>query len=811
MLIKVPLSWLREYVDVSVPPDELARLLHMSGTEVDRVERSGGGWENVWVGRVAGLERHPNADRLTLATVEYGGGRRRTVVTGATNLDPGAIVAYGEVGARIYDGHTGKPVTLVPRKVRGVPSEGMVLSERELGIGEDHEGILRLDPALPVGAALADVLGETVLALELQPNRPDCLGVVGIAREVAALTRRQLREPERAELDFGALDPDRLEVRIDDPEGCPRFAAALLEDVRVGPSPRWMQERLASAGMRPIYNVVDITNYVMLEFGQPLHAYDAERVRGRTLVARRAAPEERLRTLDGVERGLPARTLVVADRERALGVAGILGGEDSEIRPETTAVALECASFEPRGIARTATALGLHGSSGSAAARRFAWELSPALVPIALARAVELLVRHAGARCAGAVDRNPRPRAITPVRLRGVDIARVLGTPVADDAAVDALRRLEFDVEVRDGELTATPPAIRTDIAIPEDVIEEVARIVGYEHIPTRIPDGPLPLHQAHPVEEFRERARDALVGFGLQETVSYALIDPAWLSRLAPDGCAIAPAPLVVTNPTSVTQSAVRPTLRASVLDTLRRNHHQRASLGVFEIAPTYMPRVRDLPEERWTIAIGLAGDAEPAREGETRLVARRPWDIWDVGGLVRGLCEALSVEPPAGSIAPGALGLHPGRAETWMHEGRTAVAYGQLDPRVTEWWDLPAATFIAELDLRSLFALVRKPAAAPPSRYPAASRDLAIAIDDAVPYGEVERAIRDAAKSGLESVALIDLYRGPQVGAGRKSVAVRLTFRSESATLAEDDIERSLRRIEGRLRHTLGATVRS
>ncbi|MDP9266354.1 MAG: phenylalanine--tRNA ligase subunit beta [Chloroflexota bacterium] len=811
MLIKVPMSWLRDYVDVDGPADEIAQLLHMSGTEVDHVERTGGGWDKVWVGRIAALTKHPGADRLTLATVEYGPGRRGTVVTGATNLEVGALVAYGEVGARIHDGHTGEPVTLAPRKVRGVPSEGMVLSERELGIGEDHEGILLLDAAAAVGEPLADALGEAILALELQPNRPDCLGIVGIAREVAALTRQALREPEGAELHFGALAPDRLDVRIDDPDACPRFAAALLEGVEVGPSPRWMQERLASAGMRPIYNVVDITNYVMLELGQPLHAYDAERVRGRTLIARRAAPDERLRTLDGVGRELPARTLVIADAERALGVAGILGGEDSEIRPDTTTVALECASFEPRGIGRTATALGLHGSSGSAAARRFAWELSPALVPIALARAVDLLVQHAGARCAGAVDRYPRPREVAAVRLRGADIGRVLGATIADSDAVDALRRLEFDVALHDGGMTVTPPAVRTDIAIPEDVIEEVARIVGYEHIPTRIPDGPLPLHEAHPFEAFRERARDALVAFGLQETVSYALIDPAWLSRLEAEGCAIAPEPLVVTNPTSVTQSAARPTLRASLLDTLRRNHRQRPSLAIFEIAPAYLPRPHDLPEERWTIAIGLAGDASPPREGETWLIARRAWDIWDLKGVMSGLSDALRLGPFTEPARRGAPGLHPGRSETWTRDGRPAAVYGQLDPRVAEAWDLPASTFVAELDLRSLFALVRQPVVAPPSRYPAASRDLAIVVEETVPYGDVERAIRDAAKSGLESVALVDLYRGLQVGAGRKSVAVRLTFRSESGTLTEQDIERSLRRIEGRLTHTLGATVRS
>ncbi|MFN2519685.1 MAG: hypothetical protein ABR525_01420 [Candidatus Limnocylindria bacterium] len=281
--------------------------------------------------------------------------------------------------------------------------------------------------------------------------------------------------------------------------------------------------------------------------------------------------------------------------------------------------------------------------------------------------------------------------------------------------------------------------------------------------------------------------------------------------SRASRPTAPIAPSPLLVTNPTSVSQSAARPTLRASLLDTLRRNHRQRASLGVFEIAPVYLPRAGDLPEERWTIAVGLAGDAEPAREGETWLVARRAWDVRDLEGLVSGLCDALGVARPHDGVAAGAPGMHPGRSETWTHDGRIAIAWGQLDPRVAAAWDLPPAAFVAELDLRSLFALARRTTVTVPSRYPAATRDLAIALDEAVPFGDVERAIRDAAKSGLESVALVDIYRGPQVGEGRKSVAVRLTFRSDTGTLAEDDIERSLRRIEGRLGHTLAATVRS
>jgi len=434
VLIRVPLSWLREYVDVPIPVDDLAHRLHMAGTEAKGIERKA--WDNIWVGRVAELAKHPDAERLWLATVEYGDGRRKRVVTGATNLKAGAIVAFGDVGAEYIDGHTGERAVMKPKDMRGIRSEGMVMSEKELGVGEDHDGILLLDDMLPVGAALSEVLAETVLMLELQPNRPDCLGIVGIAREVAALLSSTLREPAGEPL--GKDTPKGIDVRIEDAVACPRFAAARLDNIKIGPSPEWMQKRLIAAGMRPLSNVVDITNYVMLELGQPLHAYDLREVKGGTLVARQARAGEQLKTLDGVDRALPQGTLVIADEERGLGIAGIMGGEDSEIRADTTTVALECASFDPRSIGPTSTKLGLRGSSGSAAARRFSWQLSPDLVPLALARAIQLLREHAGASYAGTIDRYPHARPAVEVRIPFAKFARHLGMEVTREEATGA-------------------------------------------------------------------------------------------------------------------------------------------------------------------------------------------------------------------------------------------------------------------------------------------------------------------------------------------------------------------------------------
>ena len=806
MLIKVPVSWLREYVDITVPIDELALKVHMSSTEVKGLERPWWG-DKVRVGRIAKLAKHPNADKLQLATVEYGEGRRKTVVTGATNLTEGAIVPFAEEGAEIIDGHTGERTVLRSRPMRGVPSEGMVLSAKELGLGEDHDGIRILDPKLPVGALLREVVGETILALDVQPNRPDCLGVVGIAREVAALLATGLREPPLERL--GDKSPKGLDVRIEDEQACPRFAAALLSGVRIGDSPAWMQVRLIAAGMRPIDNVVDITNYVMLEVGQPLHAYDHRKLRGGVLVARQARRGESLRTLDGVDRLLPEGTLVIADAERALGIAGIIGGEDSEIRSDTTTVALEAASFDPRGIGRTATKLDMRGSSGSAAARRFSWELSPDLVPIALTRACQLLREHAGAKVEGVVDRYPNPRRRVNVRMRFSDVPRVMGIDIDPAETLDILRRLQFTAAADGDTLVATPPAVRTDIAIAEDIVEEVGRIAGYDRLPVRMPDGPLPLAERHPLEEFRERARDGLVGFGLQEIVSYSLIDPAWLKQLTADGSRVAPEPLRVVNPTTISQSVARPTLRPGLLDTARRNLRNRASVAIFEIAPVYLPRRADLPEERWTIGIVLAGNAQPVKDGETWLTAERRFDVRDLQGIVLGLAELLDAHT-SGERRADAPGLHPARSIAFTHGDRTYLVAGQLDPRVAQMWELPTETFIAEIDLATWEESSRPPRVAAPPRFPAALRDLALVVDDATLYGDVEAAIRAAAGKDLESIALLDLYRGQQTGPGKKSFAVRLVFRSAGGTLGEGDVDRLVKRVTGRLQHAVGATIR-
>ena len=407
------------------------------------------------------------------------------------------------------------------------------------------------------------------------------------------------------------------------------------------------------------------------------------------------------------------------------------------------------------------------------------------------------------------MDRYPKRRGVVNVRMRFSDIPRVLGIEIGPEETLDILRRLQF-VAAADGDtLVATPPAVRTDIAIAEDIVEEVGRIAGYDRLPVRVPDGPLPLHERHPLQEFRERARDGLAGFGLQEVLSYSLIDPAWLGMLTADGSCIAPEPLRVINPMTVAQSAARPTLRASLLDTARRNLRNRAGVAIFEIAPLYLPQRGDLPDERWTIGILLAGNAEPVRDGETWLTPERPWDVRDLQGYVLALADLLDVQTAGDQVD--APGLHPGRSLAFAHDGRRHLVAGQLDPRVAAKWELPAETFIAEIDLSSWLDAARPPRVIAPPRFPAALRDLAIVVDEATPYRDVEREIRAAGGTDLGSIALVDLYRGPQIGAGKKSFAVRLVLRRATATLGEEDVDRLVKRVAGRLQQALGATIRS
>jgi phenylalanyl-tRNA synthetase beta chain len=801
--MRVPLSWLRELVEVELPVAELAHRLTMSGTEVEAIETIGAEWERVYVGAVLDLQRHPRAESLWLAEVESGHGRV-TVVTGAPNLFVGARVPVVLPGGRLPGG-----VTVERRTFRGVVSEGMVCAGDELGISPDHAGIYLLEPDAPVGTPLAEYLGDTVLDLNVTPNRPDNLSVLGIAREVAALTGARLRKPPKVWPTGPRPAGEYVSVEIADPDLCPRYVAAVVAGVTIGPSPGWMQRRLYYAGMRPIANVVDVTNYVMLELGQPLHAFDADRLRG-GIVVRRASPGERLTTLDGVERTLEADQLVIADRAGAVAVAGVIGGADSEVHAGTRTVVIEAANFKPQSVRRTARALGLK----TEAARRFERGVDPTLPEWGACRAVELIVATAGGQsAAGLVDAYPAPERPRVIELTEEAVAGLLGKRFPANEMARILEALEFGVARADGRLLVTVPSFRRDVEHRADLAEEVARIVGYDSIPYTRPAGRLPEPIPNVVRARADLAKETLVACGLQEVITFSLVDPTTPSRLN-SRAAVAPAgpdeQLRVVNPIAPELSALRTTLLASLLDVVRANLRYRDRVAVFELARVYLPPLDPLPTEAHRLAIALTG---PRHEVGWNQPAE-PVDFFDLKGIVEALLAALRV---AARFAPtDHPTYHPGRAaEVQARAGDRTVSLGvlgQIHPLVAERFDLAGReVYAAELDFETLARL--SPAAlqagAPP-RYPGVTMDVAVVLDEAVPHERVEAVIRSAGAPLLSEVRLFDVYRGTPIPPGKKSLAYSLTFRSPERTLTDAEAAAAHARVEEALRAELGAQIR-
>jgi len=804
--MRVPLGWLAEYVELAFPLTELVHLLTMSGTEVGGVERWGETWEGIMVGRVESLHPHPFAPQLVVATVGYGGSVA-TVVAGAPGLQVGDKVAYARPGARVLDPQSGRPRVVELASVKGVDSFGMLCSERELGLSEAHEAVLVLPPDVEVGRPLADVLGDTVLDLEVTPNRPDCLGVLGVAREVAALTKRPLRAPDLSYREEGGDASALAQVEIQAPDLCARYTAAIVQDPRVGSSPLWMRVRLAAAGVRPINSIVDITNYVMLEYGQPLHAFDYERLRGRRIAVRRARPGETLRTLDGIDRSLSPEMLVIADAERPVALAGIMGGAESEVTSKTRIVLLESAHFNPASIRRTCRLLRLR----TEASIRFDKGLSPAVTLAALRRATSLLVDLCGgAACRGVLDVYPAAQPPAEVRLTTGDIRRILGVELTVDQIREVLERLEFACREEQGVLIVRTPDHRTDIRLPADLAEEVARVLGYDTIPTTTMAGPLPLHPLQPMVSLGERVRDLLVGCGLQEVITYSLVGRRLLdrtSRRAPGG---SPPALRLTNPLTPDQEFLRTSLLPSLLDCAAGNLRRgEPSLRLFEIGRVYLPRAGELPEEREVVALALAG-ARWARHWDG---APPRLDLYDLKGVIEELFDRLGFREIRFVAGTDLDLLHPGRAAIIEWKGKRIGVMGELHPAVARNIEVRLPVFLAELDLQHVLAAIREDhltVAAPP-RFPSVRRDLAVVVDESVAVGSLLEVIRQAGAPLLVSVELFDLFRGSGVPAGHKSCAFSLTFRAPERTLTDEEVAEVEARIIDQLGRQTGARVRA
>jgi phenylalanyl-tRNA synthetase beta chain len=815
--VRVVYSWLRELCDPGIPVEEAAGLLVRLGFEVAEIHRPWDGVRGVIAAAVLDVRDHPRSDRLVLATLDTGTGRAN-VVAGVRNFRPGDVVPYAPPGSTVAV----LPEPLGVRTLRGEPSEGMVCSPMELAVSADHGGIMVLPPEVRPGTdvmAWLGLAGDAVLELELEPNRPDMLSVLGAARELSAATGAPLGIP-RPEVPEGperAADAASLEVL--DLERCPRYLARLVTGVTVGPSPLPVQARLHAAGMRPLSNVVDATNYAMLELGQPLHPFDLDLLAGKGIVVRRAEEGERLVTLDGATRELGADDLVIADRERAVAVAGVMGSAATEVSASTRHVLVESAHFAPTGVLRTARRLGLR----TEAAVRFERGTDPEGVALAADRSAELMLRWAGGVApAGALEAGGPPPRRT-VHVRPSRAVHVLGYPVQPADVRRALTALFLaerpDLEEEGGRLAFEIPGHRPDLEREIDLIEEVARLQGYERIPSLLP-GVRQVGGLNRLQVLRRRVQDALVGAGLFEARSSSFIGPGDLAIYddeRADG-------VRVRNPLSEDAPFFRTALLPGLLAAAARGvRHGAASVELFELGVVALPAGPadpgsapppgpaapadpGRPREEEHVAAILAGTA-----GGTWLEPARRFDVHDAKGTLEVLLESLGIEGLSPGEAPGPP-WHPVRSATVLLDGREAGAFGELAPSLARRWDLPERTAGFELRLAAL--VEASPEVVPYSpvpRYPPVRRDLAFVLDREVPAGEVEAALRGAAGDLLDSCRLFDLFEGPPVPPGRRSLAFALEFRAPERTLSDEEVDAVVASIVDALGARFGAELRT
>lgn len=841
----VPLSWLKEYVDIDLPLEDLARVLTMAGLEVDSVRLvglpgphseqhefkfTGLSWdpEKIVVAQVDEVMPHPNADRLVLCRLKDGQ-QDHIVLTGAPNLYPykgqGPLaqplkVAYAKEGAVLYDGHQpGQVLTTLKRaKIRGVESYSMICSEKELGISEEHEGVMILDADAPTGAPLADYLGDAVYEISILPNMIRNACVVGVAREVAAVTGKALHLPQRRLPTDGPSIEGKAAIKITNAELNPRFVLGLVREVSAQPSPYKVQMRLRLAGMRPINSIVDATNYVMLELGQPLHAFDYDLLLKRaggqapTIITRTAAQGEMLTTLDGAERRLDPFTVVVADTAGSLSIAGVMGGQESEVTPESRSILLEGASWNFINIRRTVAAQKLN----SEAAYRFARGVHPALAQQGVQLCLERIAAWSGGQiAAGLVDAYPLPAVDPEVRLTSAEVKHLLGIDLSVEEMARLLRPLEFDCRVEGDTLIAKTPPIRMDIGEgltgKADLVEEIARMYGYNNIPaTRLGDELPPAHP-QPTFQAEESLRDVLASLGLQEIVTHRQTSPEREARALPLNLPADEIPYVrLANPIASDRVVMRRSLLPALLETLERNIRLADRLAFFEIGPVFLPQPGELlPAEPRHLSLALSGKR---LAGNWDRPVTHTFDFFDLKGLIEQALDGLHITDIS-YIPADHPSFHPGKCAQLVVEGRAIGVFGELHPLIKEHYDLGAAPVLAaELDLEKLLPAVESSYKVHPvPAFPPVLEDIAVIVDEAMTNGQVVDTIRLAGGKLLTAVRLFDIYRGEQIGAGKKSLAYSLTYQAPDRTLTDTEAAQVRQRIIRRLEQDLGAKLRS
>lgn len=781
----VPIQWLKDYVNINEDVDSFADKIIMSGSNVETVEKIGSDFEKVVVGKVVRMESHPNADRLRVCHVDVGEDETLQIVCGAPNVHEGAIVPVALHGAKLPGG-----VKIKKGKLRDVVSNGMICSAEELGWSDkvvpinSKDGIWLLGDESLVSKDFKEALDteDFVIDFEITPNRPDCLSMLGMAKEAAATLETDMTMPD-TDLKCEAEDSadSRISVEVVDGEACPRYMARLIEDVKIEQSPWWLQKRLMAAGMRPINNIVDITNFVMLEVGQPLHAFDIRTVSGEKIVVRHAEEGESFTTLDGKERKMNASTLMICDAEKPLGIAGIMGGLNSEIEDDTKEVLLESANFEMDGIRKSSKALGLRTESSS----RFEKGIDPNLVELAADRFCYLVEKlGAGKVAEGEVDvyKTPRLSPVTEVRVDRIN--KFLGTDISKDDVIALLKRLDIEVEDAGDVIRATPPTVRLDLEIEEDYIEEVARLYGYDKLPMTLPLD-RSVSSKGKKEEIRDRVRTIMCGLGFDEIQTYSFVSPTGLDKIKIDADSWERAFVEVMNPLGEENSVMRTILTPSMLDTLVRNiNHGNEKMLAYEIGAVFMENpfsAEALPDESENISLGCYGEGV---------------DFFVMKGAIEELCRVLGIEDvsfvPEKEYGP----YHPGRCArvvaTKKGEEFELGIFGEIHPDVADNYDFEQRIYAGELFMDSIYFLANSEKHYEPlPKYPSTSRDIAIVVEEDVAVGDIKKVIDQNGGDILSAVEVFDIYRGEQIDEGKKSVAISLVYRRMDRTLTDEEVQ--------------------
>lgn len=798
----VPMNWLQDYVTVSIDTKELADRMTMSGSKVEEVKVWGDQLDKLVIGRIKSIKPHSNADKLVVAQVDIGSDRTLQIVTGAANIREGDTVPVALEDTELPNG-----LTIVAEDLRGEMSQGMMCSHDELGIPKHlipesmKEGIWILDETPPGGRFIDTLhLVEQVIEFEITSNRPDCLSMLGMARETAATLDTAMKQPEVMLKETGSQWLDQAEVRIDDPEGCARYVARRIENVTVRQSPQWMQQRLIHAGVRPINNVVDVTNYVMLETGQPLHAFDASFVADQTIIVRRAAEGEKAKTLDGSERTLKDTMTLITDPEKVLGIAGVMGGENSEVTPETTTILLESANFNADRIRKTSQQLGLRTEASS----RFEKGQDPELSLLAANRACQLLEElEAGDVCPGVIDVYPHPPAHRTATLRPHRVNNLLGTTLTTGEMIAFLQRLEIQAEEQEELIHITIPTFRLDLVQEADFIEEIGRIYGFDNIKPTLMTGDIMvggLSHRQKMEEILKRTMGAL---GCYEAATYSFVSPSSVDLICLSSDSFKRDFVRLLNPLGDETSVMRTTMLPNMLDVLRRNVNRSVSAGRFyEIGQVFYGRMGEekavLPMEVTELVMGLFGEGN---------------DFFTLKGIVIHLCRKLGLQELDFQRESNHPTFHPGRCAAIYVGDQLLGTMGEVHPQVAQNYELGTErAVLAEINGDTLLSLAKiEPLYQSLPRYPAIVRDLAVVMDRETPVKAIEDVIREQGGDLMESCQLFDVYQGAQVGEGKKSVAYTVTFRHPERTLKDREVNQRYDAIVRELKDKMNAVLRA